>query len=142
VALAQIGGSMSAPGELHPLLDSVLDLLAERVAARVLQIIGMPATQPVVYTTNKRGPHIPRKRRRWMVDRVKDMPNARKVGRDWEISAADYEAWAAAEDARRCATRARPRSETPTVVKSEPPANDLARRAARSLDAQGFRRTR
>ncbi len=134
-------------------LDTLLDEIADRVAERLLpklKSISPPAA--VVYTTHKSGPHIPRKSRRWMLEHISKMPGARKVGRDWLISAADYDAWQAAEDARRCALAAKPKP--PRGVKAAVlalPSNDISypndeaelqQRMERSLHAQGLRRSR
>ncbi len=81
------------------LVDQLADMVAERIAKK---LGGIPQIGGhVVYTTNKIGPHIPGKTRVWMRRMVKQMPGARKVGRDWTISAADYNVWAAANDTSR-----------------------------------------
>jgi len=77
-------------------LDALLDLIAERVAERVLERIGHAST--VTYTTAKGGPHIPGKSRDWMRRHVKTIPGSRKIGRDWTLAKADYDAWATAQD--------------------------------------------
>jgi hypothetical protein len=130
---------LSAARPLDPFLGDVLDLLAERVAERVLERMGPKAVQ-VAYTTAKHGPHIPNKTRRWMMTWVRKMPGARKVGRDWHISAEDYEAWSRAEDERRCSTPRPPLARTGKLTSSSDEA-ELAHRAERSLRAQGFRPT-
>ena len=80
-------------------LDEVLDAIAERVAERVAKKLGHVAA--AIYTTAKRGPHIPGRSRSWMLKHVRAMPGAQKTGRDWIISADDYRRWAAAQDAAR-----------------------------------------
>lgn len=79
---------------LEPLLAQLADMVADRVLAK------LGATRPSVYTTNKLGPNLPGKSRGWMLGRIKTMPGAIQVGRDWQISAADYDAWMRAQDAR------------------------------------------
>lgn len=83
-------------------LDGLLDLLADRIADRVLERIGK-AADGETYTTAKGGPLLPGKSRDWMRRNVRGMPGARKVGRDWVIARADYEAWLAARDDARAA---------------------------------------
>lgn len=122
------------------ILDDLLDVVVERLAKRLA--VARDVQAPLVFTTHKDGPHIPGKSRRWMLEQIKAMPGARKVGRDWQILAKDYEAWAMAEDERRCRSMNRARREGPVKVQAPEPEDDLAKRAARSLDVQGFRRTR
>lgn len=131
-----VGGTVGIALPYLTTLDDLIEAIAERVATK---INSAPAR---IYTTNKRGPHIPGKSRRWMLTHVKTMAGARKVGRDWEIDISDYEAWASTEDARRCAENGRARPDTAVELNFSDPADDLARRAACSLDAQGYRRTR
>ncbi len=88
-------------------LDSLLDEIADRVADRILQKLGT-ATAGSVYTTAKAGPHIPGKSRAWMLRKVKTMPGARCVGRDWIISVEDFQRWATAMDAMRTRAVKRP----------------------------------
>jgi hypothetical protein len=87
-----------------------------------------------------------------MLEHIRKMPGARKVGRDWVIAPVDYEAWLRAEDARRVALASKPR--LPSIVRTKEvaaagndttPADDeaeLQRRIVRSLQAQGLRRSR
>jgi hypothetical protein len=62
-----------------------------------------PSAGPTHYTTNKRGALPPGKSRRWLRDRAAEIPGARKVGRDWTVSAADFDRWAAARTPKRTA---------------------------------------
>jgi hypothetical protein len=129
---------VKANAALNTFFDDLVEAVAERVVAKLGQ-----AKAPTVYTTHKNGPHIPRKTRRWMVAHIKDMPGARKVGRDWEISASDYEAWAKAEDARRCREGGSPYRPLATAALSNSDDEvELRRRADRTLEVSGFRRTR
>src|SRR5262245_7716428 len=81
---------------------NILDELVEAVAERLAKKLGPPApVLALIYTTNKRGPHPPGKTKRWCRDWIKRIPGARRVGRDWEVPAAAYEAWASAKDAER-----------------------------------------
>lgn len=95
-------------------LDKVLEELADRVAERVAQKLGHVAV--AVYTTAKRGPHIPGKSRAWMLKHARSMPGARKVGRDWIIGADDYQRWAAAKDAGRRAALPSPAASGPEAL--------------------------
>jgi hypothetical protein len=84
----------------------LLNVFADALAARLLSRIGgHAANAPLVYTTHKRGPHVPGKTRAWMLRHVKTMLGSRKVGRDWTIAAADYEAWETAQDTSRVRSR-------------------------------------
>lgn len=68
---------------------------------------------------------------------IKTMPGAQKIGRDWTIRAADYEAWATAEDIRRCA------NQPPGTDAPELPLDDsLDAQVERSIAAAGFRRSK
>lgn len=80
-------------------LDALLNEIADRVSERLLRKIGTSTV--TVYTTAKDGPHVPGKSRAWMLRHVKTMPGARRVGRDWIISADDFQRWATAMDAAR-----------------------------------------
>jgi hypothetical protein len=123
-------------------LQSILDEIEEAVAERLASKLGPPqAGLPVVYTTNKRGPHPPGKTRRWLSDRIKSMPGARKVGRDWEISLANYEAWATAADRARVRSSDPPRRPPLAKVESVDDA-ELMRRVQQSLQASGYRRSK
>jgi len=124
-------------------IDTFLDQLVEAVAERVAKKLGgaVNPALPARYTTNKAGPHIPGKTRRWMREHIKSMPGARRVGRDWEISAADYEAWATAEDARRCESAIRPRRPARGAVVSAPATSKEAA-ALRAIEAAGFRQVK
>ncbi len=83
-----------------------LDRLVEAIADRVASRLGTSAK--TVYSTSTRGPNIPGKSRSWALRHMKTMPGARKVGRDWTISADDYDAWARAQDTARCRKPAPP----------------------------------
>lgn len=108
-------------------IDGLLEMLAERLAERVAAKLGHVAV--AVYTTAKRGPHCPGKSRTWMLRNVRSMPGAKKVGRDWLISAEDYQRWAAAKDAGRRA------------VESASPANSVDAVTDAFLREAGLRRT-
>jgi hypothetical protein len=134
-------------------LDALFDELVETLACRLLARLERTAVAaPMVYTTSKRGPHLPGKTRRWMLEHVKLMPGAHKVGRDWTISASDYDAWVTAEDARRCKLAGLKKVSGVVSTATREASNDISneqgdeaelqRRAERSLRAQGYRRTR
>jgi hypothetical protein len=120
---------------------SLFDELVEAVAERVAKKVAPTPTPPVTYTTNKRGPHFPGRSRRWMLDHIRSMPGARKIGRNWEISATDYEAWKSHEDAAqvRAASGAARRSGTGAVRSVD--VDELTERAKSSLRAAGYRRS-
>ncbi len=80
------------PSQLDTFIEDIADRVAERVAAKLGHIA------VAVYTTARRGPHVPGKSRDWMRRNVRAMPGSRKVGRDWIISSDDYQKWAAAHD--------------------------------------------
>ncbi len=98
--------------------DTFIEQIAERVAERVAAKLGHVAV--AVYTTAKRGPHVPGKSRAWMIKNVKVMPGGRKVGRDWIISSDDYQNWAAAHDAgrRRAPAKAVPASSVEALAEA------------------------
>ncbi len=123
------------------LLDA--DALIERLKTIVedaLKRHSTPPPSPLVFTTHKSGLHLPGKSRRWMLDHIRDMPGARKTGRDWEISATDFEAWKRAQDIRvvRLATARRP----PKPVEVSVDLAEMELEVERSLKAGGFRRSR
>lgn len=111
---------------IEPFLAALADMVAERVLAK------LSMTTSATYTTNKRGPNIPGKSRMWALRNVKTMPGARKVGVDWMIAAADFDAWATAQDA---TSTARRRGAPKAPV-------DLEEFADACLDAAGYRPTR
>jgi hypothetical protein len=71
------------------------------------RLVPQPATVTDVYTTRKSGPHVPGKSRHWMLRNAARM-GARKVGRDWQITPAEYERWLSKQDTKQCATPSRP----------------------------------
>ncbi len=83
------------------------------------------------YSSRKGALHLPGKSRRWMLDHARGIPGARKVGRDWILSHADYVRWMAEQDAARCRTGA------PTVHDA-----DARTIAERTLANAGLRATR
>jgi hypothetical protein len=132
-------------------VEVLAEKIAERVVERVLVRLGrLPAEpeRPTAYTTHKSGPHLPGKTRRWMLDHARNIPGAKKVGRDWVISVEDYEAWCKAEDTRRCAgkrDRAVRAPAPPTKVRSsvvDMDRKELERRIDRSIVASGNRRSK
>jgi hypothetical protein len=134
------------------LTDDELDAIADRVVARLaphLRLVhSVPTVAPLAYTSNKRGPHAPGKSQRWMLDHLCQIPGARKEGRDWVISVADYEAWATSEDLKKCGPRTRKPPTAPVHKATKKldstsfdPA-DLDARAERSLAAAGYRPTK
>jgi hypothetical protein len=139
-------------GVNHDVLFAGLAELAKLFARHLVPPAHHAApSAPLIYTTNKRGPYLPGKSRRWMLEHIPSMPGAHKVGRDWSIRAVDYDDWVTAEDARRCklaglkkvsgvvSTAARKASND---ISNEEDEAELLRRAERSLRAQGFRRSR
>lgn len=111
-------------GRFEHLLRELAEEVAERVAAKVVERM----TTHAVYTTASRGPGIPGKSRAWCLRNIRTMPGARKVGRDWVITAEAYEAWLSERDDARFAPA--------------PAANDVDRLVKDSLRAAGFRRAR
>ncbi len=110
------------------------EALADHIAERVADRLGSGRTADI-YTTRKGGPHIPGKSRDWMLRRIKEMPGARNVGKDWQITHADYERWLTERDMTKCKAAARPTgvNKTPSNVR------DLAEAA---LARAGFRATK
>lgn len=135
------------------LTDEDVSRIAKAVAVELRQLnpfnmwnAPLPLPPATVYTTNKLGPHVPGKSRRWMLDHLSSMPGARKEGRDWVIDVDMYNAWATLKDLRRCGPKKRP---APPVhvpgkglrsLKFDPA--DLDTRAERSLAAAGYRPTK
>lgn len=121
-------------------LDELLDELAERLAAKVLDRLAAPAEH---YGTGRAATLPPGKSRAWALRMLKTIPGARKVGRDWVVSIEDFDAWASEQDTRRCAVKTSgtlgPPRGRPTMASSS---LTLTERADRSLAASGFRRTR
>jgi hypothetical protein len=116
-------------GRLLSALDDVLEELAELVATKVLARMSAPTDH---YTTRKAGAHVPGKSLAWCLRTLKTIPGARKVGRDWIVSVADFDAWLSQQDSAKCAAPKGSRSH----------ANDVEALAAEALQAGGFRRTR
>lgn len=107
-------------------LDAVLDDLAERVAAKVLAKLSAPSTH---YGTGRAAVLPPGKSRAWALRNLKLVPGAKKVGRDWIVSVADFEAWLTERDTRRNVTPLRPANDAPDLLEE-------------SLRASGLRRIR
>jgi hypothetical protein len=88
---------------MRVLVESVVRVaFDDALAARVAEIIGAQVgavAKTEVYSTSKLGPHVPGKTRDWMIRHVKHMKGAVKIGRDWQISRADFVAWQGARDA-------------------------------------------
>lgn len=129
---------MNAIPHTKIVLDAILEVLADKIAERLSE---RPASAlPLIYTSSKRGPHFPGKSRRWTKEKIRHMPGARKVGRDWEITSTDYEAWKAEQDAAHVRSEVKPRP----LRRAELALDDaeLAARAAKSLRAAGFRRSK
>jgi hypothetical protein len=108
--------------------------LADRIAERVADRLGSGRTADI-YTTRKGGPHIPGKSRDWMLRRIKEMPGARNVGKDWQITHADYERWLMEQDVSTCKAAAVPLG----VNKTPGNVRDIAEAA---LARAGFRATK
>jgi hypothetical protein len=81
----------------------VLDELAELVAARVLAKLSAPTTH--YSSASKSGALPPGKSRAWALRNLQLVPGARKVGRDWVVAVADFDAWAAEKDSERLARK-------------------------------------
>jgi hypothetical protein len=69
-------------------------------SARVSNSNGIPENG--FYSSRKGAAHLPGKSRRWMLDHAREIPGARKVGRDWIVPCTAYNRWLAEEDAARC----------------------------------------
>lgn len=117
-------------------LDAMAEIIADRVMSKLLARGIVNVAGPKAYTTHKNGPHVPGKTRRWMKDHLKAIAGARKVGRDWEIDVADYDAWAKADDRKTNASRAS------NDVSSATDDAALRHEAQRALKAAGFRRSK
>ncbi len=116
--------------------DAVLDALAERVATKVLARLAGPTEH---YGTSKSAVLPPGKSRAWAVRNVRRIPGAMKVGRDWIVPVAAFDAWLTEEDLRRCGAAPAPKGAFVPDSTSHP---SLAERADRTLLAAGLRRTR
>lgn len=122
--------SRPAPAPRPDVLTPLVDALVERVAER----LGERPTPSAHYTTSKRGPLPPGKSRAWALRTLKTIPGARKVGRDWVVSTADYQTWLTAQDMKSF-TR-------PSVAKVRSDLVDLDAITDAALTDAGFRRTR
>ena len=114
----------------------------EREALAALQTLlaflshAMTTSPPIdasFYSSARRGPHPAGKSARWCRDHFKTIPGARRVGRDWTISATAFDAWTTAQTRER-----RMRS----VAKLSPRPIDVELEAAEALKAHGVRLTR
>ena len=112
---------------------AVLDELAELVAAKVLAKLSAPTSH--YSTASRSGTLPPGKSRAWALRTLKLVPGARKVGRDWVVSVADFEAWAAEKDSERLA-----RSGIHRIVRDTP--SDVAALVEQGLRESGFRNVR
>lgn len=120
-------------------VEDVLAALADRGVRRPVRVTlpsasANDASAPEFYTTHKGGPHLPGKSRHWMVRNARTIPGAHKVGRDWIVPRAAYEAWLTALDARQCATATAPAHTT-----SSTNAHEIA---LRGLERAGYRPTK
>lgn len=79
--------------------DAIIEVIAERVASRILARLGSPTTH---YGSGRKASPPPGKSRAWAVRNLKTIPGARKIGRDWIVSVEDFDAWAADRDSARC----------------------------------------
>jgi hypothetical protein len=61
---------------------------------------GVPADG--YYSSRKGSVHLPGKSRRWMREHAREIPGARKVGRDWIVSHEAYVRWLTEQDTARC----------------------------------------
>lgn len=121
-------------------LDAVLDDLAERVAAKVLERLTAPASH---YSTRKGAVLPPGKSRAWALRTLKTIPGARKVGRDWVVSTADFDAWATEKDGesqRNAARRNMPRKSLVDLRHNV--SNDVDTLIAEGLRSAGLRAVR
>ena len=120
-------------------LASVLDELAELVAAKVLARMAAPSSH---YTTRPAGPHPPGKSRAWALRTLKTIPGARKVGRDWIVSVDAYEAWLTDEDTARCAGKSKGDARQRVGRLASNDTLDVATLVESSLAGSGLRRVR
>lgn len=109
--------------------DAILDDLAERVAERVLARLGATTTH---YGTGRAATLPPGKSRAWALRNLKTISGAKKIGRDWVIEVAAYEAWANERDSARFSTAPQPANDVP----------DVEALAEQALSGAGYRRTR
>jgi len=116
---------MAAERNADRMAAAITASLRTAAAEELSPLLEGPAT---VYTTNKIGPHLPGKTRSWMITNVKRMPGRRKVGRDWIISPADYQAWLTDQDT--------------TACRDEPSGDDAHAIAQTTLANAGLRPTR
>lgn len=106
-----------------PDAHAFIEWFAELVAAKVLAKL----TAPSDHYSAKNPP--PGKSRAWALRMLKTIPGARKVGRDWVVSVADFDAWLS------------DRTSAPKVVKAKP-SNDVEALAEEAFAAAGLRRIR
>jgi hypothetical protein len=85
------------------------------------------------YSSRKGAPHLPGKSRRWMLDHAREIPGAKKIGRDWIVPHVAYVQWLADQDA------ARARAEAVPSPSQEADARTIAER---TLANAGLRPTR
>ena len=119
-----------------PALAGALDELAELVAAKVLAKLSAPTTH--YSTASKSGTLPPGKSRAWALRNLKLVPGARKVGRDWVVSIADFEAWLSEQDSIRFAKS----GERAVVREAIATEDELDRLATAGLTRAGLRRVR
>jgi len=77
---------------LSPSLMRELDSLIE---AKVRAAVSLAVAPPTHFTSSAHGAQPPGKSRRWARDHFPSITGARKVGRDWIVSVADFDRWAA-----------------------------------------------
>jgi hypothetical protein len=118
---------------IPPVRDLDTGVLADQIAERVAERLGSGRTADI-YTTRKGGPHAPGKSRDWMLRRVKEMPGARKIGKDWQITRADFERWVTEQDMTSC------KAVPPRTVKTTP--NNVRDIAEAALARAGLRPTK
>ncbi len=134
-ARLRIGQGVGSPMSAVPanILDAFLDVLAERVAAKIAEKTAGPSTH---YGSGRSATLPPGKSRAWAVRNLKSIPGARKVGRDWVVSVDDYEAWLADRDA------ARFRQGIGETARAANDTVDVEALADQALAEAGLRRTR
>lgn len=119
--------------------DAVLDELAERVAAKVLAKL---SAAPSFYGTGKGATLPPGKTRAWALRTLKTIPGARKVGRDWVVSVADFDAWASDRDSecqRKASRRKMPRKSNDDLRHANDARQSIEALARIGAERAGFR---
>ena len=122
---------------LTPLLRAIVRELAKETAALVVDELRSPASH---YGTGKGATLPPGKTRAWALRNLKSIPGARKVGRDWIVSVADFDAWMVDKASTFAAGAAR--KNRPAKRSSGAPSNDVDALAEEAFAAAGLRRIR